>query len=121
VADREVPREGIDTAVEILGEPLGALDLREPIGIADRSAVDRIETHSQGGHLLTELVVDVAGDPAALLFLNRDDALQERLGLPLVGAPLHDFSFENLLARLPRALRRVSRARELEMRTNPRS
>ena len=101
----ELPGQEVDGLVEFLGQPLRPLDLRAHRQVVLGAGAQRLEVQAQRRHLLADLVVDVAGDAAPLLFLRRDQATEQRLNLPFGDVPLARLALERQVRR--RELRRA--------------
>ena len=83
----QVPSQEIDIPIELFGELIGVLRELDDRGVFG-PVPDRREVEAQRGHLLAEVIVQVAGDPAALVFLDRHQPLQQPPHPPFVGPAL---------------------------------
>ena len=90
----KLPCEELDVGIQALRDAIGLLDaiLQLRSGLGARFQTLQIQTERR--HLLAEVIVEVARDASAFVFLDRHEALQQILDAVFAGAPLVDLQAE---------------------------
>src|SRR5262245_10604881 len=77
----QLPGQKIDALIELLGHSLCTTGLLVQGGIPVSFRPHRLEAHTECGHLLSELVVNVSSNTTPLLLLYRDQSCEQRVDL----------------------------------------
>ena len=81
----QLPDQVIDVLIELLSDFLERADLRRQSRVASATVFQGADAESERGQLLTELIVHLTRDAAALILLCEDEK-REQLGSRALGA-----------------------------------
>src|SRR4249919_2592042 len=90
----EFPGQEVDAAVQFLGQAHRAFDRLGTRRVDIGPLLQLFQVDADSGHLLAELIVDVARDAAPLVFLCGHQSREQRLDFVLCRAPYADFDLK---------------------------
>ena len=80
------PRKEVNRVVDFSGQACGLLDLfGQYCGFAAGVSPQHLDAHSQGGHLLAKLIVNIARDASSFVVLRNSQPLEQSVDFRCAG------------------------------------